>query len=124
VAFRAVRMDTYCTGLAPFVMRGQGRRRQAAGTAPMPNDAKLGLVLGLAVVTAVSAVFYRGVGQPASSLTEEVKAAAVPSRKPAPPQAGQVMKARPAARTKNNPSLLPAADTENALPASPDLEIP
>jgi hypothetical protein len=89
----------------------------------MPNDAKLGLLLGLAVVTAVSAVFYRGAGQPAISLPEEVKAAAVPSRKPASPDAGQVVKARPAARTKNNPSPLPAG-MEKVSPALPEFEIP
>ena len=91
----------------------------------MPNDAKLGLVLGLVVVTAVSAVFYRSPGQSASSLTEEVKAAAVPSRKPASPDtAGQVVKARPAARIKDNPPPLPHAETDKGSLALPELEIP
>jgi hypothetical protein len=90
----------------------------------MPNDAKLGLVLGLVVVTAVSAVFYRGAAQPASSLTEEVKAAAVPSRKPASPEASPVVKARPAARAKNDPPSLPAADNQKTLPGPQALEFP
>jgi hypothetical protein len=69
----------------------------------MPTDAKFGLVVGLAVVITVSAVFYRKAGVPASSLTEEIKAAAVPSRKPGPSEGGQTVKARPAVREKTEP---------------------
>jgi len=71
----------------------------------MPNDAKLGFVVGLAVVITVSAVFYRKAGPSVSSLAEEVKAAAVPSRKPTQPEGGQTVKARPAVRTKNELSV-------------------
>jgi hypothetical protein len=71
-----------------------------AEIAHMPNDAKFGLVVGLAVVITVSAVFYRKVGVPATTSTEEIKAAAVPSRKAGPSEGGQTVKARPAVREK------------------------
>jgi hypothetical protein len=68
---------------------------------PMPNDAKLGFVVGLAVVITVSAVFYRKAGTSVPSLAEEVKAAAVPSRRPVQIESGQPVKARPAVRNKS-----------------------
>jgi hypothetical protein len=88
----------------------------------MQNDAKVGLVVGLAVVIAISAVFYRKDGAPGSPLTDEVKAASLPSRKTgseAPvSNPAQPVKARPAARNKKEPDGFMLPDN----PAEEDAE--
>jgi hypothetical protein len=88
----------------------------------MPNDAKFGLIVGLAVVITVSAVFYGKIGPPASSLTEEIKAAAVPSRKSGGSEGGQTVKIRPAVRDKGE--AITATPSSQAKPESLEPELP
>ena len=103
LALSTVRLDTIDGCLAFVCGQPPGWLLSGRGDAAMPNDAKLGFALGLAVVITVSAVFYRKAGPSVSSLAEEVKAAAVPSRKPVQIEGAQSVKARPAVRTKTKP---------------------
>ncbi len=63
----------------------------------MPNDAKLGLVAGLALVITAAVVYFRhdppGPGNPAAEPAASVKSAAPPPAAPA-PEPGRVAKAK------------------------------
>ena len=64
----------------------------------MPNDAKMGIVLGVGVVITISAVFYHQDAMPGLSAQTEASAAALPSGKPAPadpaPSSNQPLKGK------------------------------
>jgi nucleoid-associated protein YgaU len=71
----------------------------------MPNDAKLGLVVGVALVIAVAVIFFRK-DRPANPAASNVQPA--PAATPAPPAAGRTALARTARRTADEP--IPGVD--------------
>jgi hypothetical protein len=85
---------------------------QLSGAGQMPNDAKLGLVVGLGVVIVTSVVFYRKDSAVAPPLSRELKSAAVSSATPL------------AVDSSTNPAheteVKPTARTNDAREALPD----
>jgi nucleoid-associated protein YgaU len=71
----------------------------------MPNDAKLGLVVGVGVVIAVAIVFFRPDGTPSSPLTGNAAAASVHAGPPA-SSAGRAGASR-SAKTKGTGNVEP-----------------
>lgn len=67
----------------------------------MPNDAKLGLVVGISLVIGVAAVFFRKESLAALPPREDKTITAVPGARPAPEPHGQYrpVPAKPASRT-------------------------
>ena len=85
-------------GQAPF------RRSRHSGRSKMPNDAKLGLVVGLGLVIAVAVIYFRN-----DSLRKREESPAATAVKPAsatrqPPPRGQARstRARPAVQDEQN----------------------
>jgi hypothetical protein len=85
----------------------------------MPNDAKLGLVVGLGLVIAVAVIYFRN-----DSLRKHEESPAATAVKPAsatrqPPPRGQARstKARPAVQDEQNQKALPESSEASAADA-------
>jgi hypothetical protein len=87
----------------------------------MPNDAKLGLIVGVVVVVAVAVVFFRKDGPNAFPLTGEATAAVNP-QKQEPARSAQRLtrpvKAKPTAQDDGTVNTVPTA-AESQHPAAP-----
>jgi hypothetical protein len=83
--------------------------------AAMPNDAKLGLVIGLGLVIAVAVIYFRGdsAGRKEETASTAVKPAAT-YRQPAPRGQSRPTKARPAVQTEGGEPEDATATTDEA----------
>jgi hypothetical protein len=79
----------------------------------MPNDAKLGLVIGLGLVIALAVIYFRGDGgnRNEESAATAVKPAAT-HRRPSPRGQSRPTKARPAVQTEGGESSESPSGTE------------
>jgi hypothetical protein len=87
----------------------------------MPNDAKLGLIVGVGIVLAVAVVFFRKDGDAISSFAGETSAAAVGAAKTIPASSsatpGRPVKARPTGQTDSEPGTLIIPSAPEGYPA-------
>jgi hypothetical protein len=86
----------------------------------MPNDAKLGLVLGLGLVIVVAVIYFRSDASRARDETPTAAAAKPSSAPRQPPPRGQsrATKARPAVQSEESDQADPTANNEDE-PANP-----
>jgi hypothetical protein len=79
----------------------------------MPNDAKLGLVIGLGLVIAVAVIYFRGdAGNPHEETASTAAKPAATHRQPPPRGQSRPTKARPAMQTGGGESSEAPVPTE------------